>query len=189
MEENTNIENTQEETTETNNAPTVSDLQAQIQQLMLENARLKRSNDKNASEASNYKKQLRAKQSEEEQASMEKAEREAEREERYNELLRKTQINDFEKNYLAQGYTLDEATKMATAEVDGDFEVKFKIMSEVSARQKKELEAEWLKTRPQASVGSGDKQLSKEQFENMSLAEKSKLFRENKAEYDRLKNL
>lgn len=189
MAENINEQVEQANETPEVSAPEVNDVQAQLQALMLENARLKRANDKASSEASNYKKLLRAKQSEEEQASMEKAERDAEREERYNELLRKSNINDLEKNYLAQGYTLEEANKMAIAEVDNDLDAKFKIMSEVNARQKKEYEAEWLKSRPQASVGSGESHVTKEQFDSMSLAEKSKLFRENKAEYDRLKNL
>lgn len=192
MAENTNEtmnQNVENEVTEATVDSSTNDIQSQLQALMLENARLKRANNKASSEASNYKKLLRERQSEEERASMEKAEMDAEREERYNELLRKSNINDLEKNYLAQGYTLEEATKMATAEVDGDIDSKFKIMSEVSARQKKEYEAEWLKSRPQASIGNGESHITKEQFDSMNLAEKSKLFRENKTEYDRLKNL
>ena len=162
---------------------TLADLQEQIKTLMIENAKLKKASDKASSEASTYKKQLREKQSEQERFDMEKAEAEAEREEKYKALLRENSINKFEKNYLGLGYTADEATRMATAEVDGDADMKFKIMTEVNARQFKEKEAEWLKSRPQASTGSGSNGLTKEQFDKMSLAEKSKLFRENPDEY------
>lgn len=182
------IKNTEVETNESAE-PTLAELQEQIKTLMIENAKLKKASDKASSEASTYKKQLREKQSEQERFDMEKAEAEAEREEKYKELLRKVSINEFEKNYLGLGYTVDEASRMATAEVDGDADLKFRIMTEVNERQFKEKEAEWLKSRPQASAGTGSSGYTKEQFDKMTLAEKSKLYRENQTEYNRLKNL
>ena len=124
-----------------------------------------------------------------EKIDLEKAEREAERDEQFQQLVRENKINKVEKSYLALGYTAEEAAKMAVAEVDEDFDAKLKIQLAVQKRQKKEYEAEFIKSRPQLNAGAGDKQLTKEQFDNMGLAEKSKLFRENEAEYNRLNSM
>lgn len=160
-----------------------------VQELMVELAKERRLREKANSEAAGYKKQLSARMSEEELINAEKAEREAERDEQFQQLMRENKINKVEKSYLALGYTADEAAKMAVAEVDEDFDAKLKIQLAVQKRQKKEYEAEFIKSRPQLNAGAGDKQLTKEQFDNMGLAEKSKLFRENEAEYNRLNSM
>lgn len=160
-----------------------------VQELMVELAKERRLREKANSEAAGYKKQLNAKMSEKERIDAEKAEREAERDEQFQQLMRENKINKVEKSYLALGYTADEAAKMAVAEVDEDFDAKLKIQLAVQKRQKKEYEAEFLKSRPELNAGAGEKQLTKEQFDNMGLAEKSKLFRENEAEYNRLNSM
>ena len=157
-----------------------------VQELMVELAKVKRAQEKAASEAAEYKKKYNAKLSEKEKADEEKAKREAEKDEQFQQLVRENKINKLEKSYLALDYTPEEAAKMAVAEVDEDFDSKLKIQLAVQKRQKKEYEAEFIKSRPQLNAGAGDKQLTKEQFDNMGLAEKSKLYNENKAEYDRL---
>lgn len=150
------------------------DIQAQLQALMVENAKLKRATDKATSEAADYKKKWKSSMSEVELASQEKAEREAEREEQFKALLRENNINKAEKNFLAMGYTSDEATKMAVAEIDNDFEAKIKIMGEVDARKKKEYEAEWLKSRPAVNSGVGGEKvnITKEQFDALGYLER-----------------
>lgn len=179
MEENKNIETQEPKVTETPKAePKAKEenklsLEEQVQQLMLENARIKKSLDKAASEASNFKKQLREKQSADEIAMQEKAEKELEREEQFNQLLRENNINKLEKSYLSMGYTSDEASRIAIAEVDNDFEARIKIMAEADARKKKSYEAEWLKSRPEINVGVGDEKptMTKEQFDKASYQE------------------
>lgn len=157
------------------------------QDLLVEIAKLKRIADKNAAEAAEFKKKYRESLSEVEKASMEKAEKEAEREEQFQKLMRENTINRLEKNYLAMGWTADEASRMATAETDGELDTKIKIMAEVEARKKKEYEAEFLKSRPDVNVGGGSGQtVTKEKFDSMSVIERTKLKRENPAEYDRL---
>ncbi len=160
-----------------------------VQELMAELAKVKRAQEKAASEAAEYKKKYNAKLSEKEKIDLEKAEREAEKEEQFQQLVRENKINKVEKGYLALGYTPEEASKMAVAEVDEDFDAKLKIQLAVQKRQKKEYEAEFIKSRPQLNAGTGEKQITKEQFDNMSMTELSKLYRENKAEYDRLNSL
>ena len=154
---------------------------------MTEIAKLKRAQEKAASEAADYKKKWKESMSATEQASLEKAEKEAEREEQFQQLMRENTINRIEKQYLAMGWTADEASRMATAETDGDIDAKVKIMAEVDARKKKAYEAEFLASRPDVNIGGGNGQsYTKEQFDAMSPTQRTKLFRENRAEYDRL---
>lgn len=198
MEDNKNVETevTETETTETevteNKAekqPTMAEMQAQIQKLMVDNAKLKRAVDKNGSEAADYKRKWKESLSEVEQASLDKAEKEAKREEEFNAMKRELQVSKIEKTYLSMGYTPDEASRISIAEVDGDFDEKIKIQIEVDARKKKIYEAEFLKNRPDIHIGTGNTQITKEQFNKMGMIEKSKLKNENPEEYERLKSL
>lgn len=158
-----------------------------VQELMVEMAKLKRAQEKASSEAAEYKKKWQASLSEQEKASMEKAEAEAKRQEEWNAIVRENKINKVEKSYLAMGWNADEASRMAIAEVDDDFDGKVKIQREVDARKKKEYEAEIFKTIPNVNIGgSSGKTYTKEQFDAMSPVELTKLRRENPAEYDRL---
>ena len=161
--------------------------QADLQKLMTDLAKAKRERDKASSEAAEFKRKYRESLSEVEQANMEKAEREAAREEEFKALKREVEINRLEKTYLAMGWTADEASRMATAEADGDMDAKLKVMTEAQERQKKDLEKNILASYGNVNVGaSGSSTVTPEQFEKMSIAERTALFRENKAEYDRL---
>ena len=158
-----------------------------VQQLMVDLAKARRDRDKACSEASEYKKKWKESLSEVEKASMEKAEKEAAREEEYQRLLRENSINKLEKTYLAMGWTAAEASRMATAEADGDFDSKVKIMTEVREREKKEMEKSILANYADVNIGGGTSQtVTKEQFDSMNPVELTKLKRENPAEYDRL---
>ena len=61
------------------------------------------------------------------------------------------------------------------------------IINKLIDAKVKEAQAEWQKSRPRVNMG-GEGGMTKEQFNSLSMAEKSKLYRENKAEYDRLNN-
>lgn len=127
-----------------------------VQELMNELAKVKKAQEKAASEAAEYKKKYNATLSEKEKASIEKAEKEAEREEEWNKTVRENKIFKLEKEYLGiMKYTASEAERMAIAEVDDDKEAKIKIMAEVEARKHKEYEAEFIKNRPPVQAGSG----------------------------------
>lgn len=191
MEENTVAQETKQETVETQaskpETKTEPKNEPSVQELMTEIAKLKRTADKAASEAADYKKKYRESLNEVERASMEKAEKEAAREEEFNQLKRENAINRLEKSYMMLGFTPDEAGRMAVAETDGDQEAKIRIMSEVDGRKKKEYETEFLATRPDVNVGAGNgKTYTKEEFMAMSPTQLTKLRRENEAEYNRL---
>ena len=97
----------------------------QLQQLMVENAKLKRAMDKASSEAADYKKKYNATLSEQEKASLEKAEEQARRDERLAELEREVSVHRFTEQFLDLGYDKDSAIAAATAQVDGDVDALF----------------------------------------------------------------
>ena len=196
MEENKNTEQkpveqatpeTKPETPEVKPEVETKHTEEDVQKLMIELAKAKRERDKASSEAKEFKDKWKASLSEVEAASQEKAEREAAREEEFNRLKRENEINRLEKTYLAMGWTADEAERMATAEADGDFDAKLKVMAEVDERKKKEMEKTILASYGQVNVGaSGSVSYTAEQFAAMNVSERTKLYQENKAEYDRL---
>jgi hypothetical protein len=137
--------------------PTNKEKEPSLQELLIENAKLKRAQEKAASEAAEYKKKYNATLTEKEKASIEKAEQEAKKQEEYNNLVRENRIFKLEKEYLGvMKYTASEAQRMAVAEVDDDKEAKIKILAEVDARKHKEYEAEFLKNRPQVQAGTNN---------------------------------
>lgn len=160
-----------------------------VQELMVELAKVKKAQERAASEAAEYKKKYNAKLSEKERVDAEKAEREAEREEQFQQLLRENKINKLEKYYLGElKYTPDEASQMAIAEVDDDFDAKLKIQLAVDKRKKKEYEAEFIKSRPQMNAGTGDgKVVTLEQFTKMGATDRVKLKRSDPEGYERLR--
>ena len=164
MDENTNIQ-----TPETTNdapkteakvsvEPKVDDkptpsVEEQIQQLMVENAKLKRAMDKASSEAADYKKRYNATLSEKEQADMAKAEEQARRDERLAELERENSIHKFTEQYLDLGYDKESATAAATAQVDNDVDTLFKLQKKIIDEKVLAKEQELIKDIPRAKTG------------------------------------
>lgn len=168
------------ESQEKKNEPTV-------QELMVELAKLKRAQEKAASEASEYKKKWKESLSEQEQASMEKAEAQAKKDEEFEFLKRQVRVNELTENFMDLGYSKEMARKAANAQADNDTNTLLDIQKAFQEQQKKTWEADFLKSRPEIAAGTGTApQISKEEFDKMTLVEKSKLKRENEAEYKRL---
>ena len=158
------------------------------QELMVEIAKLKRMVDKNASEAAQWKEKFRSTQSEKEVMDAEKAEAEAKRAEEFDFMKKTIQIHDLTENFMDLGYSKDLAKKAATAQVDGDTQALLNIQKQFQEGQKKAWEADFLASRPDINIGGGSNPntYTKEQFDKMTLIERSKLKRENEAEYNRL---
>ena len=127
-----------------------------LQQIMVENAKLKKATDKATSEAAEFKKKWKSALTEQEKADMEKAEKEAERQGQYESLLRENSINKFEKNFLKLGYSPELAVKASEAQFDNDTESLFEIQSQHQANIVKQKQNEWLKTRPTPQGGNGE---------------------------------
>lgn len=167
---------------------TKSENEPSSQELMVEIAKLKRMVDKNASEAKEWKEKFRSTQSEKEVMDAEKAEAEAKRAEEFESMKKTIQIHDLTENFMDLGYSKDLAKKAATAQVDGDTQALLNIQKQFQEGQKKAWEADFLASRPDINIGGGSNPntYTKEQFDNMTLIERSKLKRENEPEYNRL---
>ena len=155
----TNNEASKPETKVTNtpkadDKPTKSvSIEEQLQQLLVENAKLKRASEKANSEAADYKKKYNATLSEQERASQEKAEEQARRDERLAELERENSIHKFTESFLDLGYDKETAIKAATAQVDGDVDTLFTLQKKVIDEKVLAKEQELIKDIPRAKTG------------------------------------
>lgn len=131
-------------------------VEEQLQQALVENEKLKRAQEKAASDAAEWKKKYNATLTDSQKVAQEKAEKEAERQEQFDKLLKENTVNKLSKNFLKLGYPEDKAEKAATAQYDGDTETLFRIQAEVQADLIKQKEAEWLKSRPSVETGAGE---------------------------------
>lgn len=159
-----------------------------LQELMVELAKVKRAQEKAASEAAEYKKKWKDSLSEQEKASMEKAEAQAKRDEEFESMKKTIAIHDLTENFMDLGYDKALAKKAAQAQVDGDTAALLEIQKQFQEQQQKKWETDFLASRPDINVGGGDNAhtYTKEQFEQMNMIERTKLKRENEAEYQRL---
>lgn len=128
----------------------------QLQQALVEIEKLKRAQEKAATDAADWKKKYNATLTDAQKAAQEKAEKEAERQEQFDKLLKENTVNKLEKNFLKLRYPEDKAKEAANAQYDGDTETLFRIQSEVQINLIKQKEAEWLKSRPQVNTGAGE---------------------------------
>lgn len=171
---------TKEEAKEEEKKPT-------IDELMVEVAKLRRQADKNASEAKEWKDKYRSTLSEKEVMDAEKAEAMAQRDAEFESMKKTLQINELTENFMDLGYPKELAKKAATSQVEGDTSALLAYQKQFQEQQRKKWEKDFLATRPEINVGSGSgTSYTKEQFDNMSLIERTKLKRENEAEYKRL---
>ena len=149
-------------------------VEEQLQQALVENEKLKRAQEKAASDAADWKKKYNATLTDAQKAAQEKAEKEAERQEQFDKLLKENTVNKLSKNFLKLGYPEDKAEEAANAQYDGDTETLFRIQSEVQENLIKQKEAEWLKSRPVVTTGAGDEKttVTREQFNKMGYSKR-----------------
>lgn len=131
--------------------------------------------DKKAHELSEKTKQLNDKLSDDEK----KAAEQKELQDRYDSLVRENTISKHKARYIALGYDEKLAEETATAVADGDFE-------KVIANEKKNLEAHEkrvkdaiLKDTPRPEGGSGDKTVTRDEFNKMSYEDQLKYIKEH----------
>ena len=177
-------ETTVVESPATKTKPTADELMAQVAQLTLERDKFKSANDKLSKSEAEMKRQLRAKLTAEEQQAAEQAEAQRVKDEQLEQLIAE---NNRMKAFGAYKSIQDEkmVESLIDAVSDADHNAIANILEKYASAKVKEAQAEWQKSRPRVNMG-GEGSITKEQFNAMSMAEKSKLYRENKAEYDRL---
>lgn len=177
---------------ETGGTPSVEELMAKLSEkdalLSAANARADKNKtelDKALRENGALKKEKRASMTEADRLAEEKAEADRIKDEKYKEMEQRLMRSEAEKAYKSIS---DEnmVNGLIEAISDADHSAVAGIIDRLVAAKVKEAQAEWQKSRPRVNIGGGDGGYTKEQFEKMTMAEKSKLYRENKAEYDRL---
>jgi hypothetical protein len=148
---------------------------------------LKKRFDEVASEAANYKKQLRANMTEAEQKAAADAEEIARVLEENKQLKSEKAIAENAKGLVAIGYDEKLATEVATALFNGDAETVIKAQAKFVDAQKKAVLAEDVKATPAPPVDNGGaKTLTKEEFAKLSLAEQTKIYTDTPELYKEL---
>ena len=120
--ENLNPETQQvevEETTDTGSAG--KSIEEQLAELLAENKRLRRANDKASSEAADYKRQLNARLSESERQEQERAEANEKLRSELEELRKERDLSRLMKNFTVLGYSEQMAQEAAEAQYEGKF--------------------------------------------------------------------
>ena len=142
--------------------------------------------DKTASEAANYKKQLRDKQTDEEQRLAREAEEREKLMARVQELERDKHVADLTSKYLALGFDSSLALKTATSHADGDFDKVFANIATLIQSKEKTIRAEMLKSTPEPKVGGVESTMTLGALQKMSPAERLQFSIDHPNEYKQL---
>lgn len=128
--------------------------------------------DKTASELAEAKRKLKERMSEEEQSKAKEAEERKALEEKYNELLHKTEVSEHKAKLLAMGY--DEALAGDTAEAmaNGELDKVFENQKKHLASFEKKIKADVLKDTPKPQGGAGGNEMTLEKLRAMSPADR-----------------
>ena len=117
----------------------------------------------------------------------------AEREERYKAIERENSINRYEKKLSAS--VKDEAIRneiailMADGKYDEAIDKQNAYLAAETAEIEKRIKDELMKQNPQAQAGNdGAGAITKEQFDQMTVAERTKLYREQPEKYNEFVN-
>jgi hypothetical protein len=139
--------------------------------------------DKYASEAANYKKQLRDHMSEEEAAKVKAAEDLEKIMAEVESLRTEKAIGEYTTQFMGIGYGEELAKSTAMALQKGDMATMFKNHSKFVADREKALKTELLKKTPTPPAGEGTKTMTHEEFSKLSLDDKLKFANENPEKY------
>lgn len=167
----------------------VETLMAKLAVLENANRKLKAQNDKMSSAEAERKRKEREQMTADQQAELARIEAEEETKRHIQDLESFKNKTLAKERYLLQGMPVDLAEKAAQAELDGDMDSLSAIQKQHSDAVLKSARAEWLTNRPDVNAGTGEPQLTKEQFANMGPVERTELKRKNPKEYERLRNL
>ena len=148
---------------------------------------LKKRFDEVASEAANYKKQLRASMSEADAKAAADAEKYANMEAELEQLKADKAIAENAKGLVAIGYDEKLATEVATALYNGDAKAVIAAQAKFVDAQRKAVLADAVKETPVPPVGNdGGKTLTKAEFSKMSLDEQMAVYEKTPDLYNEL---
>lgn len=150
-------------------------------------AKLKQALNKASSEAANYKKELREKQTEQERLEAERKEEVEKKDELLKSLMKEKSVAEYQAKFLKQGYNEELAMKSAIALADGDFNSVFEGMSSFLAERESAIKENLLNSTPAPRGGHAALEVTKEQFDSMSIKERTELYESDKDLYEKLK--
>ena len=139
--------------------------------------------DKYASEAAQYKRQLKERMSAEEAEKAQRDEDQKALKEELENLRRERSIDQTTARFMGLGFDEKLAAETAKAYVDGDSETVFKNQAKFLVDREKAIKAEVIRNTPTPPAGNGDNKISKEDFQKMNLVEKQKFAVENPERY------
>lgn len=151
--------------------------------LMAENKKLKATVDKSSSEAADYKKKWKATLDENQQKELAKEESDKALREELELLRRERDFGNAEKAFLKLGYAEELASKAAEAQLNGDFDSLMEIQKTHIEKISKDAIAKATKSMAIPPTDNDGKTISKEQFDKMSLEERSNLYQKDKDLY------
>lgn len=175
-----NVVNTTEATEASENTQAVDTaaLQAELDKLRGENAKLKNAQSNASADASKYKKELQARMSEQERAATQTQEL-IDQLKAENEALKRSQVLAEQKaGYIGLGFDAAVAEKAAVATYDQDFSNLMGIFKDFLQAHDKALMAEAVRQTPRPGVGAVESTITREQFDKMGYSERAKLFAE-----------
>ena len=149
--------------------------------------KLKDALNKATSQAAEYKKLLRDKQTEAERL---EAERKEESEKKYAmlaELIKEKTVAEHKANFLKEGYSDELANKSAVALADGDYNTVFASLNSFITERDKKLKEELLNQVKPPAGGMSKPSITKEQFNKMSMKERTELYENDRELYQSLK--
>ena len=178
----TSATNSDKGTTET---LTVEQLMLQLAQARAEAKKWKAANDKTSSEVATLKKENRELKTADQIAKDEEREAAEAQKQEIEELKLFKRKAEAKARYAIQGMPEDLASQAAEYEVQGDFDGLAAVQKTFQQNLIKANDAKWIKERPGIQSGNSEG-VTKEQFETMSFAERTKLLRNNPELYHRL---
>lgn len=162
-----------EETEVTDTGSANKSIEEQLAELLAENKRLRRANDKASSEAASYKKQLSARMSESERQEQERAEANERLQSELEELRKERDLNKLMKNFTVLGYSEQMAQEAAEAQYEGNTEKMFEVQRRYKAELENTIKAQFMRGTPAPQGGqlSGGVPLTEARIKSMTPAE------------------
>lgn len=166
--------------------PSIEELTLQLAKANAENAKFKNSINKLSSENAELNRWKKERMSVAEKQAEEEAEAKAQMMDHIKELETYKAVNEASKRYIEMGMNVELATATASAEVNGEMDVVMRNIKQNQEDLMKAQKAEWLKSRPDILAGGDGKTVTREDFDKMSLRERTVLRRTDPSTYDQL---
>lgn len=179
--------NTNEVTTTDQGNGDLAALQAELEKMKAENAKLKSAQSNASADASKYKKELAARMSEEERKASEVKELMEQLKAENAALKRSQALAEHKAGLVGLGFEGELAEKAATAFFDNDFTAFAGHLKDFVAAHDKAIKADGILNTPRPGVGGvGTAAITQEQFDNMGYSERLKVYNEQPELYKTL---